>query len=64
MFLSDKTQLWDLKLDNLKLFKKIGKGITAASDNFDDHLNLLEFLCITVIDFTQDFLQHTKFLEW
>ena len=29
--------------------RKIGKGITAASGNFDDHLDLLEFLCINVM---------------
>ena len=52
MFLLDKRQLWDLKLENLEVnfgqFKK-NKGITAASGNFDDHLDLLEFLCINVM---------------
>ena len=61
MFVSDKGQLWDLKLDNLRQFWltqsnvwQIGKGITAASGNFDDHLDLLELLCIIVTDFLQD----------
>ena len=46
MFLLDKRQLWDLKLENLEVnfgqFKK-NKGITAASGNVDDHLDLSLF---------------------